>query len=230
MSVRRRRTPRITIPEVYHRLFAANGRQHWWPGDSRFEIMVGAVLTQNTAWTNVEKAIANLKRAGALSPRAIVNTHPGRLAAWLKPSGYFNVKARRLREFCKWLVARGGIRRLGRFPTAELRTALLEVHGIGPETADDMLLYAFKRPVFVIDAYTRRVFARLGIVDGSEGYEELRRLFEQTLGPDVAVFNEYHGLIVRHGKEICRTRPRCGACCLASVCPSKAGGTRATAA
>ncbi|GMR03548.1 MAG: endonuclease III domain-containing protein [Gammaproteobacteria bacterium] len=212
--------PHTNFKQVYHLLFAANGRQHWWPGDSAFEIMVGAVLTQNTAWSNVEKAIANLKRAKALSPKAIANAHPRRLATWLKPSGYFNIKAKRLRAFCKWLIEQGGVAKLKKIPTEALRHALLSVHGIGPETADDILLYAFDRPVFVIDAYTRRIFSRLGLIKGDEGYETLRAMFEQALGRDVTLFNEYHALIVIHGKDICRKRPRCDDCCLAKRCPS----------
>ncbi|BAU47777.1 HhH-GPD family protein [Sulfurifustis variabilis] len=209
---------RRVIPKIYARLLAAHGPQHWWPGETPFEIMVGAVLTQNTAWVNVERAIANLKRGDALSPEAIVAVHPRRLAAWLKPSGYFNVKAKRLRAFCRWLIAQGGLEPLARRPTGELRRALLAVHGIGPETADDILLYAFGRPVFVIDAYTRRIFRRLGLVAGTEDYETLRALFEEALGPETPVYNEYHGLIVRHGKDVCRTVPRCGDCCLAMQC------------
>lgn len=211
---------RLTLPAVYRKLYAANGSQHWWPGDSRFEIMVGAVLTQNTAWSNVERAIANLKRAGALSPEAIVRAPHRRLAAWIRPSGYFNVKARRLKSLCRWLIAQGGVQRIARWPTERLRAALLGVHGIGPETADDILLYAFGRPVFVIDAYTRRLFARLGLIRGDEDYEMLRRHFERRLGPDPELFNEYHALIVAHGKNICRKRPACGKCCLAAQCPS----------
>lgn len=204
---------------VYDRLFAAHGPQHWWPGDSPFEIMVGAVLTQNTAWTNVDKAIANLKQAGALTPEAIVAARPRRLATWLKPSGYFNVKAKRLHALCEWLLAQGGVACLARWPTERLRDALLSVNGIGPETADDILLYAFDRPIFVIDAYTRRIFARLGLIAGDEDYETLRALFERTVARDVPVYNEYHALIVNHGKDVCRTKPRCAGCCLAAACP-----------
>jgi len=206
---------------VYQRLHGAHGPQSWWPGDTRFEIMVGAVLTQNTAWTNVEKAIANLKAANALSPEAIAAAPHRRLAAWLRPSGYFNVKAQRLRAFCRWLLEQGGERRLARWPTARLRAALLAVHGVGPETADDILLYAFNRPVFVIDAYTRRLFRRLGVIEGSEHYESLRELFEARLDADVPLFNEYHALIVAHAKEVCRPRPRCAGCCLRRMCPSR---------
>jgi endonuclease-3 related protein len=216
----RRARPRTSLPAVYKRLFAAHGPQRWWPGDTRFEIMVGAVLTQNTAWVNVERAIATLKQARALSPQAIVKAPPKRLALWLKSSGYFNVKAKRLKALCRWLIAQGGTGKPARRPTDALRPALLAVHGIGPETADDILLYAFHRPVFVIDAYTRRIFHRLGFIHGTEDYEILRRLFEDTLGPGVALYNEYHALIVRHGKDVCRVRPRCAVCCLARICPA----------
>lgn len=211
---------RTSIRDIYRKLFAAYGQQHWWPGDSRFEIMVGAVLTQNTAWINVERAIANLKLARMLVPEKILAAHPRRLAGLLKPSGYFNVKARRLRAMCRWLVEQGGVRRLAKMSTAELRHALLSVNGIGPETADDILLYAFERPVFVIDAYTHRIFNRLGVSRGDEDYETLRRMFEGALDADVQLFNEYHALIVVHGKDVCRTRPQCARCCLAPVCPS----------
>lgn len=212
--------PRVNIPGVYRRLYRAHGPQHWWPGDSAFEIMVGAVLTQNTAWTNVEKAIVNLKKARALTPEAIVRAPHRKLAAWLRPSGYFNIKAQRMKSMCRWLIEQGGVRKLARMNTHGLRAALIAVHGIGPETADDIVLYAFDRPVFVIDAYTRRIFARLGLIKGDEGYETLRHQFESNLKPDVRLFNEYHALIVKHGKDICRKRPLCAACCLADVCPS----------
>src|SRR4030066_417325 len=197
---------------IYPRLFAANGHQRRWRGDSAFEIMVGAVLTQNTAWTNVEKAIANLKAAKALSPETIAATPHRRLAAWLKPSGYFNIKAKRLRSMCAWLIHKGGTRKIARLPTGALRAELLQVHGIGPETADDILLYAFKRPGFVIDAYTRRLFQRLRLIQGDEGYETLRSLFEKSLATDKQLFNEYHALVVVHAKDVCRKRPLCGAC------------------
>lgn len=203
---------------AYRRMLAAYGPQHWWPGDTPFEIMVGAVLTQNTAWTNVERAIANLKAADALSPEIIVSLPPDRLAQLIRPSGYFNIKARRLRNFCRWYVGEGEMRALRRMDTATLRDGLLSINGVGPETADDMLLYAFSRPVFVVDAYTRRIFLRLGLMDGEPSYDELRLGIETALGPDTDVFNEYHALIVRHGKDVCRTRPSCDGCCLRAVC------------
>ncbi len=205
---------------VHDALLKAYGPQHWWPGDTRFEIMVGAVLTQNTAWTNVEKAIANLKKNKALSAEAIVAARNSRLAAWLKPSGYFNIKAKRLKALCKWLLEQGGVKAIAKRPTDELRHELLNVHGVGPETADDILLYAFDRPVFVIDAYTRRIFRRMRLIAGEERYEHLRQLFEKSLGEDAPLYNEYHALIVLHGKDVCRTRPRCSGCCLRRRCPA----------
>jgi len=217
------RDGRQALRDVYRRLLRHYGPQSWWPGETPFEVMVGAVLTQNTSWENVERAIANLRDNAALDPEVIVTTHPKRLASWLRPSGYFNVKTKRLRNFCRWYLAEGGLESLREWPTAPLRRALLGVSGVGPETADDILLYAFGRPVFVIDAYTRRIFARLGTVEGGEDYEVLRALFEERLGRgrrNVAIFNEYHALIVRHAKQACRVRPLCEQCCLAAVCPS----------
>lgn len=208
-----------SVRRVYRALLRAHGPQHWWPGDTPFEIMVGAVLTQNTSWTNVERALANLKSAGVMTPEAIVAAHPKRLAAWLRPSGYFNVKARRLKAFCRSLLEQGGEAALAARATHDLRAGLLDVYGVGPETADDIVLYAFARPVFVIDAYTRRLFARLGLIAGTEPYEDLRAAFERALGPDVALFNELHALIVVHAKNVCRPKPRCEACCLSRRCP-----------
>jgi endonuclease-3 related protein len=206
--------------DIYQALFSHHGEQHWWPGDSAFEIMVGAVLTQNTSWSNVEKALTNLKDADVLSAEAIARASPKRLANWLRPSGYFNVKARRLQSYCQWLLAEGGETELARRDTDTLRQELLSVHGVGPETADDILLYAFGRPVFVIDAYTRRLFSRLGLIEGDERYEVLRQLFETTLTTDTQLFNEYHALIVIHAKEVCRPTAQCDQCCLVSQCPS----------
>jgi len=183
--------------------------------------MVGAVLTQNTAWANVERAIANLRQQRALDATAILAAPVGQLADWLRPSGYFNVKAVRLQHLCRWYLEAGGHAALRGLSTPVLRQALLDVHGVGPETADDILLYAFDRPVFVIDAYTRRLFARLGLCSGDEPYEELRAMLEGALLPDVALYNEYHALIVRHAKAVCRVRALCIDCVLNSSCPGR---------
>lgn len=210
-----------TFYQIYQLLLRAYGPQDWWPGESAFEVMVGAILTQNTSWQNVERAIANLKREKALSATAIDRMSHSHLAQLLKPAGYFNVKATRLQNFCHSYLAQGGRRCLQQHATNELRKRLLSVNGVGPETADDMLLYAFGRPVFVIDAYTRRLFARLGLIEGGESYEQLRQLFEHRLlrvKHKQDVFNEYHALIVHHAKHFCRTRPQCEHCCLRRHC------------
>jgi endonuclease-3 related protein len=207
------------LEEVYTTLLAHHGPQRWWPGETPFEVMVGAILTQNTAWTNVERAIAALKEADCLAPLALVERPPAELALLIRPAGYFNVKAARLQSFCRWLLDQGGIPALAALPTAALRPALLAVKGVGPETADDILLYALDRPVFVIDAYTRRLFSRLEAVTGEEDYEDLRAHFEAHLPPDAAIYGEYHALIVRQCKEHCTKRgPDCAACPLAPSC------------
>lgn len=210
---------RRALEEIFQRLTHHFGPTRWWPGDSPFEIAVGAVLTQNTAWTNVEKAIANLKRARKLSPKAILDCGDRELHELLRPSGYFRVKTSRLRSFCDHLIAHyaGSMTRMARRPVNELRVELLGIAGIGPETADDILLYACEKPVFVVDAYTRRILARHGLVAGDIGYEELRSVFERNLESDLYVFKEYHGLIVYTGKDFCRRAPKCESCPLAPM-------------
>lgn len=208
-----------TLVQIYHRLLDTYGKQNWWPADSVFEVVVGAVLTQNTAWGNVEKAIDNLRSGKVLDAELIVALSDKKLAQLIKPSGYFNIKAQRLKNVCCWFmdnVSNGNIDTIG---TVQLRQSLLQVNGVGPETADDILLYAFSRAVFVIDSYTRRIFSRLGLVDAEHGYEELRSFFERHLDADVAVFNEYHALIVLHAKERClKKNPPCEGCCLSVLC------------
>jgi endonuclease-3 related protein len=211
---------RWSLPALYQALYSGYGAQHWWPADSPFEVMVGAVLTQNTAWRNVERAIANLRARDKLDAQAIVRARHDHLAGWLRPSGYFNIKARRLKNFCQWYLDAGACHGLQQRETAELRAALLAINGIGPETADDILLYAFGRPVFVIDAYTRRLLSRLGLCSGAESYDALRLSIERELGPDVALYNEYHALIVRHAKQHCRVKPLCTGCVLRQRCPA----------
>jgi len=207
--------------QVFDRLYAAYGPQDWWPGDTPFEIMVGAVLTQNTSWVNVEKGIENLKANQALHPQVIVDTHHKRLANWLKPVGYFNVKTKRLKNYCDWYLSEGEVPELSKLDTISLRSKLLSVNGVGPETADDILLYAFERPVFVIDTYTKRLFSRLGYIEAEADYEKARSIFEnklQNLSVQVKLFNEYHALIVSHAKQHCKTKPLCTDCCLKRQC------------
>ena len=189
------------LTELYDRLLDAYGPQHWWPAESAFEVIVGAVLTQNTSWKNVEKAIARLKATGNLDLDHIVALSQDDLAGLIRSSGFFNVKAKRLKNLCEWLQSQGGLDELAKWRTGKLRQSLLEINGIGPETADDILLYAFQRPVFVIDSYTRRLLGKLGLIQGAEDYEALRQMFESCLPPDHRLYNEYHALIVRHAKE-----------------------------
>jgi len=203
---------------VFRRLLDHYGQQRWWPADTRFEMMVGAVLTQNTSWTNVEKAIKNLKQEGGLEWREMHAVSAVELAELIRPSGYFNVKSRRLKNLCAFLHKHGGAQALAQLPTESLRQGFLSINGVGPETADAILLYGFKRPVFVIDAYTRRIFSRLGVIDGHEPYEVLRIHFQESLGLDQDLFNEYHALIVRHAKVGCKKAPNCKRCILASEC------------
>lgn len=206
--------------DVYERLLSQYGPRNWWPGDTPFEVCVGAILTQNTNWGNVEKAIANLKQAGTLSVSGIATLAPEELAALIRPSGYFNVKARRLQEFSRFLRDghQGSLDQLFAAPWRTVRTQLLGINGIGPETADSILLYAGAQPSFVVDAYTRRIFSRLGLVPDSIAYEPLREHFMTRLPEDTTLFNEYHALIVQHGKESCRPAPRCAGCCLSAIC------------
>ncbi|MEW8229597.1 MAG: endonuclease III domain-containing protein [Candidatus Thiodiazotropha endolucinida] len=200
---------------IYRQLLGRYEAQHWWPGETPFEVMVGAVLTQNTAWSNVEKAIDNLKGLDALNLESLLTMPPDSLAAQIRPAGYFNVKTKRLLNLCRFLQQNPGLEVLD---TDELRARLLSIHGIGPETADDILLYAFDRPVFVIDAYTRRLFGRLGLIVHDCGYESLRAGFEAALQNDSSLFSEYHALIVVHAKVHCRTKPVCVSCPLSEQC------------
>jgi endonuclease-3 related protein len=212
---------RKKLLQVFDLLLASYGRQQWWPGDTPFEIMLGAILTQNTAWSNVERAIANLKDSGVLHQQGIHNLPTEELAQLIRPSGYYNQKAKRLHNLCRFLEENGGEDGLRKIDTATLRDMLLSINGVGAETADDILLYALERPVFVVDAYTRRIFSRIGMLQGDEGYEDIRSGFEQVLGPDREVYNEYHALIVLHGKETCKTKPHCDQCSLKGICVSR---------
>ena len=211
----------LSLPEIYQRLLTNYGAQGWWPADSPFEVMVGAVLTQATAWTNVEMAIANLRDADALSPRAVREMDEARLEALIRPSGFFRVKARRLKALCRFVGARfaDDIEAMARESAESLRREILAVDGVGEETADDILLYALGFPIFVVDAYTRRLFHRLGASAEDARYADLQRMFHAALPRDAALFNEYHALIVRHAIAKCRKRaPLCESCPLSDAC------------
>jgi len=207
-------TTREQLLDIHRRLLEAFGPQHWWPGQTVFEIILGAILTQNTNWANVEKAIANVKTAGCLEPNALHALDVARLETLIRPAGYFRVKAKRLRNFLQWLFDEygGDVTALEKIDTSRLREELLGVSGIGPETADSILLYALNRPVFVVDTYTARVMVRHGLAEPEIDYQQLQDLFESHLEPDAVLFNEYHALLVRVGKEFCKPKPKCQAC------------------
>lgn len=206
--------------EIFDTLLGCYGPRYWWPAETPFEVCVGAILTQNTNWGNVEKAIANLKMAGLLSPEHVRDVSLEQLAELVRPAGYFNVKSARLKDFVKWLYSRhgGSLDALFAGDLAAVRVELLQVRGIGPETCDSMLLYAGHKPSFVVDAYTKRLFSRLDIISATASYDQVRDLFMANLPADVALYNEYHALIVEHCKDRCRTRPLCGECPLISTC------------
>jgi endonuclease-3 related protein len=200
---------------MYESMLSALGPSRWWPGDSPFEVAVGAILTQNTNWRNVEKAIENLKRSGKLSPRALYEIPAGELAALIRPAGYYSLKASRLKNFIAFLEKEAGlqIESLASEDPATLRPKILQVKGIGPETADSILLYALGMPSFVVDAYTARIMSRHGLVPEDASYHELQEYFMDALDADPAVFNEYHALLVRTGKDWCRKKaPLCEGC------------------
>ena len=217
---------RTDLHDYFQTLFASLGPMGWWPGRTPFEVIVGAILTQNTAWTNVEKAIANLRREFLLTPRAIERVPEARLATLIRPSGYFHQKAKKLKAFVHFLRTKhgGSLARMFRIATPELREQLLNVWGIGPETADSILLYAGQHTVFVVDAYTHRILGRHGLLPDSgatPAYEGVRALFEARLPRETQLYNEFHALLVNVGKNWCRTRePRCEECPLRVHLPS----------
>jgi len=207
------------LMKIYHALHEAFGHRGWWPGETPFEVMVGAVLTQRTNWGNVEKAIANLKNAGLMTPEALAQTEPERMQALVRPAGYYRQKTARLLRLVTWLMDRSGgdMDALAKVPTDEFRAELLALSGIGPETADSILLYAFGRPTFVVDAYTKRVMARHELIDITFTYEELKEFFESNLPAEVELYKDYHAQLVEVGKRYCRTVPVCSACPLHAV-------------
>ena len=212
------------LRDYYDALFTAFGPQHWWPGRTSFEIIVGAILTQNTSWSNVELAMKKLRGSKLLAPGAIEAVPLGRLATVIRSSGYFRQKAKKLKAFVSFLRAehQGSLVKMFRTPTQPLRQQLLGVHGIGPETADSILLYAGRHPVFVVDAYARRMLERHRLAAPKDSYEDLRHFFERNLPADVPLYNEFHALIVRTGKDYCRaSNPRCEQCPLRRFLPER---------
>ncbi len=205
--------------DIYDRLYERYGPQHWWPGDTPFEIIVGAILTQNTNWKNVEKAITNLKNADCLTAEKLNNLPIAKLAELIRPAGYFNIKAQRLKNFLDWLFEKydGTLKSLEPLALSTLREQLLAIKGIGPETADSICLYGFEKPIFVVDTYTARIFGRHGMIEAPSGYEQIQESFHAELQRDAVLFNEFHALIVRAGKEYCKPNPTCDGCPLETL-------------
>lgn len=206
---------RLRLEAVYDKLYSCFGPQHWWPADSAFEVMLGAILTQNTNWSNAEKAIINLKKHVVLTPQKLRKLPLKQIALLIKPAGYYNIKAGRIKEFVNFLFAnyRGKLENMAGMDTSVLRSRLLEVKGIGPETADSMLLYALGKPVFVVDAYTKRILFRHRFIEEDADYARTQDLFMRHLKPDAKLFNEYHALLVKLAKDFClKNKPRCEIC------------------
>ncbi len=203
--------------EVYERLVDFFGHQHWWPAESEFEVCVGAILTQNTNWKNVEKAIESLKKSNLMDPKLIASMDTERIAELIKPSGFYRQKAKRLKNFCEWLVDIGGLDRLRELPLEIARSELLKLKGIGLETADSILLYALGKPIFVVDAYTYRVLTRHSLIDEDADYHSIQELFMSNLPNDVELFKDYHALLVVLGKRFCKKKPLCENCPLKGV-------------
>lgn len=202
--------------EIYNLLYSEYGPQGWWPADNWFEVIVGAVLTQNTSWKNVEKAIQNLKLKNFLEPERLYKLSEQELAHFIRPAGFYNLKARRLKNLIELL--RKYDFDFKKTAAQIKREELLSVNGIGKETADSILLYAFDKPIFVVDNYTRRLLQRLGVVCGEADYEEIQSLFHR-ISSDLQCYKEYHALIVRHVKQIClKNKPKCGDCCIGMFC------------
>lgn len=210
---------REILEEVYQRLYNRFGPQHWWPAQVPFEVIIGAILTQNTTWVNVEKAIRNLKKNKVLTLKALKSIPRNRLAGLIKSTGYYNQKANKVKNFIRFLFVNysGNLKRMFSEDFLVLRVKLLDINGIGPETADSILLYAGNKPMFVVDAYTRRIFSRHNLIKPTAAYSEIQDYFMYNLVNRVRLFNEYHALLVRLGKEICRSKPNCRICPLRGI-------------
>lgn len=211
------------LMNIYRKLYKAYGPMHWWPGETSFEVMVGAILTQNTSWKNVEKAIQHLKEKRVLNSEGIYRLQRAQLASLIKSSGYYRIKADRLKAFVNFLFENydGNVKRMRKEKLRTLRKKLLGVKGIGPETADSILLYGLGKPIFVVDAYTKRILSRHGMISEQAPYEEIQRLFMNHLPHNKKLFNEYHALLVHLGKTLCKKIPRCDICPLRDIEHSK---------
>ena len=211
-----------TLLEIYNRLFKEYGPQHWWPAETPLEVILGAILTQSVAWTGAERALNNLKRAECVSLQTLRDISEAELATLIRPSGYFNAKAKKVKAFVHhlWDNYDGDLASMLSRDLADLRPELLSIHGIGKETADDIVLYAAGQPSFVIDSYTRRVVQRLGLDPLEESYGSYQSLFNDGLPAEPELFKEYHALLDQHAKVTCRKKPQCAGCCLLDMCPA----------
>jgi len=211
--MRRKRTSKKLL-KIYQELYNAIGPRHWWPGDSPFEVIIGAILTQNTSWKNVETAIKALKEKNMLNPVKLLKVDESILANTIKSSGFFNIKAKRIKNFIRFLFEnyQGSLEKMFSENLTPLREKLLRINGIGPETADSILLYAGEKPVFVVDAYTKKILLRHNLISKAAGYSETQALFMENLEKDVRMFNEYHALLVYVGKYFCKRIPVCENC------------------
>ena len=216
------------LMKIYSKLYQAYGPRHWWPGETPFEVMAGAILTQNTSWRNVEKAIQKLKGEGVLNPQRIHHLKKSQLAPLIKSSGYYRIKTHRLKSFVDFFFEEydGKVKKMGREKLGALREKLLRVKGIGPETADSILLYGLRKPIFVVDAYTKRILLRHGLIPEKVSYEEVQKLFMDHLPSDEKLFNEYHALLVHLGKTVCKKMPRCDKCPIKGVRRKALGARR----
>jgi len=209
----------IALNKIYNDLLNCYGKQYWWPGDTGFEIAIGAILTQSVSWRNVETAISTLKSKGLLEPELLNLKSAEEIAPLIRSTGYYNQKAKKVKNFLNWLHGYNfSFDCLKKIESSGLRDELLSINGIGPETADSILLYALSKQFFVIDAYTRRLFARIGIISGTERYSEIQDLFHKNFNGTIQDYNEYHALIVIHAKDVCKKRSICSKCCLKDFC------------
>ncbi|MGB4267931.1 MAG: endonuclease [Spirochaetota bacterium] len=207
------------LNKIYQQLLSHYGPQHWWPGGTQFEVTIGAILAQNVSWTNAAKAIENLKKHNLLQPQKLSKKKAEAIAPYIKSSGYYNQKAGAIAAFLQWFKKYDfSFEKLDAVTTEELRCQLLSLPRIGPETADSILLYALQRKIFVVDAYTKRIFTRLGLLTGKEDYDAIQDVFHNNFEGTVHDYNEYHALIVKHGKDVCTKKPHCDACCIGDVC------------
>lgn len=210
----------MDILDIYNKLHTHLGPQHWWPADTPFEVIVGAILTQNTSWKNVERAISNLKSEGVLDVDGIHRIPEENLQNLIQPSGFYKIKTKRLKHFINFLFEKydGDLDTLLSLDVKPLREELRGINGIGRETADSIILYAAEKPSFVVDAYTKRVFERLGLLENNSEYDDIKDKFEANLPVDTYIYNEFHALIVALAKDICKKKPQCGTCPLANDC------------